>query len=57
MLQEGDVDEAKLPVRFNLHGEHRSDGGEPGKLRRQGKLGEEKKIGPIQKLREERGEE
>ena len=34
LLQEGEVDEAKLPVRFNLNGEHRSDGGELGKLRR-----------------------
>ena len=30
LLQEGGVDEAKLPVHFDLHGRHRKDGGELG---------------------------
>ena len=52
LLQEGEVDEAKLPVRFNLNGEHRSDGGELGKLRRRWSDSGREEIAPIQEMRE-----
>ena len=36
LLQKGNTDEAMLPARFNLNGEHRSGSGKLGKLRRRG---------------------